>query len=57
MHKLVLDQEGRLVAVEGSELDFRQRGVVRTPGISLKRFVQAVREEFPDLLVEVHRDG
>ena len=50
MIRLILDKEGRLVAVE----DLSQRGVVRVDGTSLKRFVSAVNEEFRELRVEVH---
>jgi hypothetical protein len=49
--RLVLDREGRLAAVE----DLGTRGVVRVPErVSLRRFAQAVNEEFPELRVEVH---
>jgi hypothetical protein len=50
--RLVVDGQGRLVAVE--ELGDR-RGVVRVDGTSLKRFAQAVNEEFPEVRVEVHK--
>jgi hypothetical protein len=49
MIKLVLDRSGRLVAVEGTG----PRGVVRPEHVSVQRFAQEVREEFPELTVEV----
>jgi hypothetical protein len=51
MIKLVLDPDGKLVAVEQTDAPI---GVVRVPGTSLKRFVAGVVSEFP-ILVEVSR--
>lgn len=48
MIRIILDKAGTLVAIE----DSYKRGVVRAPG-SLKRFVQALNEEFPEVQVEV----
>lgn len=51
MIKLILDRQGRLVAVE----DYGSRGVVRVDqAMSPKRFAAAVNEEFRELRVEVH---
>jgi hypothetical protein len=51
--KLILDPDGKLVAVES---DGGLRGVVRPPNISTDRFMRAVREEFPELvLAKWHR--
>lgn len=52
MIKLILDRDGRLLAVEGLR---DQRGVVRPDlAMSAKRFAAAVNEEFRELRVEVH---
>ena len=50
MIRLVVDKSGILLAVE----DDAKRGVVRGP-ISVRNFVRAVNEEFPELRITVHK--
>lgn len=52
MVRLILDRNGRLLAVEGAG----PRGVVWPIGsVSLNRFVDGVNSEFPELQVEVRK--
>jgi hypothetical protein len=48
--RVILDADGNVQAVE----DAGRRGVTRGP-VSLRRFVEAVNEEFPELRLEVYR--